>query len=101
MGKLLIKGTPWYIHTIMAISILLVIVSFFIPPTGVIEGSVLAAIGELGGLGAIFNVITHIPEYLEAGHKAEIKYGGASISIEKDDDNNKEESFEEEIDEEP
>lgn len=101
MGKLIIKGTPWYIHTIMAISILLVIVSFFIPPTGVIEGSVLAAIGELGGLGAIFNVITHIPEYLEAGHKAEIKYGGASISIEKDDDNNKEESFEEEIDEEP
>jgi len=101
MGKLIIKGTPWYIHTIMAISILLVIVSFFIPPTGVIEGSVLAAIGELGGLGAIFNVITHIPEYLEAGHKAEIKYGGASISIEKDDDNNKEESFKEEIDEEP
>lgn len=96
MGRLLIKGTPWYIHTIMAISILLVIVSFFIPPTGVIEGSVLAAIGELGGLGAIFNVITHIPEYLEAGHRAEIKYGGASISIEKDDDNNKEEEIDEE-----
>jgi len=86
------KGTPWYIHTIMAISILLVIVSFFIPPTGVVEGSVLAAIGELGGLGAIFNVITHIPEYLDAGHKAEIKYGGASISIKKDDDDDENEA---------
>lgn len=92
MAKKLWRGTPWYIHTIMIVSILLVIISFFLPPMAVIDSSVLAAVGELGGIGAVFNIITHIPEYLEAGHKAEIKYGNTSISIEKDDDNNENEA---------
>lgn len=57
------------------ISIILAITGFFIPPTGVIDSSVLLVIGELG----FFSTITKIPDFIKA-----LK-GGASIEIEKGD----------------
>lgn len=40
----------------MAISILLIIVSFIIPPHGVIDSSVLAAVGEIFAFPALYSV---------------------------------------------
>lgn len=57
------------------ISIILAITGFFMPPTGVIDSSVLMVIGELG----IFSTITKIPDFIKT-----LK-GGASIEIEKGD----------------
>lgn len=57
------------------ISIILAITGFFMPPTGVIDSSVLLVIGELG----FFSTITKIPDFIKA-----LK-GGASIEIEKGD----------------
>lgn len=57
------------------ISIILAITGFFLPPTGVIDSSVLMVIGELG----IFATITKIPDFIKS-----LK-GGASIEIEKGD----------------
>ena len=57
------------------ISIILAITGFFLPPTGVIDSSVLMVTGELG----IFATITKIPDFIKS-----LK-GGASIEIEKGD----------------
>ena len=57
------------------ISIILAITGVFLPPTGVIDSSVLMVIGELG----IFATITKIPDFIKS-----LK-GGASIEIEKGD----------------
>ena len=38
-------------------SVLLIIASFFVPPLGVIDGSILAAVGELEGLGVLWIVL--------------------------------------------
>lgn len=57
------------------ISIILAITGFFMPPTGIIDSSVLMVIGELG----IFSTITKIPDFIKT-----LK-GGASIEIEKGD----------------
>lgn len=57
------------------ISIILAVVGFILPPTGVIDSSVLLVIGELG----FFSTVTKIPDFIKA-----LK-GGASIEIEKGD----------------
>lgn len=57
------------------ISIILAVVGFILPPTGVIDSSVLLVIGELG----FFSTVTKIPDFIKT-----LK-GGASIEIEKGD----------------
>lgn len=85
MAKILWKGTPWYMHAAMIVSIVLVVTSFFIPPYAVIDSSVLAAIGELIGGATLMNFVAHIPDYLEAGVKAKISHGNTSVSIAADE----------------
>lgn len=57
------------------ISIILAVVGFILPPTGVIDSSVLLVIGELG----FFSTITKIPDFVK------VLKNGASIEIEKGD----------------
>lgn len=85
MAKDLIKGTPWYIHAAMLASILLIVVSFFIPPYAVIDSSVLAATGELLGGATLINFVANIPKYLEAGIKAKISHGQTTVAIAADE----------------
>ena len=64
-----------------AISIVLVVVGFCIPPTGQIDNSVLIAVGELG----FFSTVTRIPDLIKAlknGATIEISTGDKSITIE-------------------
>lgn len=61
-----------------ALSVLLIVSGFLIPPTGVIEGSVLTAIGEL----LMFSVVARIPEAIKAGKSVKIQKGDSSIEIE-------------------
>ena len=60
-----------------ALSVLLIVSGFLIPPTGIIEGSVLTAVGEL----LMFSVIARIPEAIKAGKSAKIQKGDSSIEI--------------------
>ena len=76
-----LRQVDWYIHVTMAVSMVLIIVSFFIPPTGVIDGSVLAAVGELGAMSAMFSFLIKLPEYIKAGTAAKITHGNTSIEI--------------------
>ena len=60
-----------------AISALLIIGSFFVPPMGIIDGSVLAAVGELFAFAALFAAW----EAVERGIDAKVTHGGTSIEL--------------------
>ena len=64
------------------VSVGLIIASFLTPPMWIIDGSVLAAVGELFGFAALGEVAAAI----ERGHSASISHGGTTIEIKKDED---------------
>jgi len=63
------------------ISVLLIIVGFFFPPMGVIDGSVLTAVGEI----LLFPVIIYGFRAIELGLEVKIQKGDTSVEIHKDD----------------
>lgn len=67
-------------------SIILLVASFIVPPTGVIHPSVLTATGELfafASLGAVYKAIDN-------GVDAKIEHGNTSITLNNDTDDNTE-----------
>lgn len=81
MAEKIVNGTPLYMVAIMIVCILLVVVGFIMPPIGEIHGSVLTAIGELGGLGVITDFVTKLPAIIRAGGKATITHGDTHIEV--------------------
>lgn len=59
----------------LAVSILLIVGGFFVPPLGIIDGSVITAVGEL----LLFGVLAQIPSILNAIRD------GKSIKLQKGD----------------
>lgn len=59
------------------VSVLLIGVSFFIPPLAVIDGSVLAATGELFAFAALGAVVHAI----DTGKTATIQHGSTSLTV--------------------
>lgn len=72
----------------------LIITSFFIPPLAVIDGSVLAGVGEIFAFAALGEVAAAI----ERGHSASISHGSTTIEIKKQDEEEDEVVEEEEVD---
>ena len=71
----------WINFVCFVVSVVLVVVGFIVPPTGVIDSSVLIAVGELG----FFSTITKIPDFIKAlknGASLEIEKGDTHIKIE-------------------
>lgn len=64
-----------------AVSIILLIAGFLLPPMGIIDGSVLTAVGEL----LIFPVIVYGFRAIELGLEVKFTKGDASVEISKDD----------------
>lgn len=81
MAELIIKGTPAWMFVIMAVCIILVVVGFVIPPTAVIDGSVLTAVGELMGFGLLIDFIEKLPAIIKLGAKAKIQHGDTTIEV--------------------
>lgn len=67
------------------VSVGLMIGGFFVPPMGVIDGSVLTAIGEL----LLFPTLLYAYRALELGYKVKFQKGETSIEVHK----NKHEDF--------
>lgn len=63
-----------------ALSTILIISGFLLPPTGIIDGSVLTAVGEL----LMFTVIARIPAAIKAGKSVKIQKGDSSVEISSD-----------------
>ena len=61
----------------LAVSILLIIVGFVVPPTGVIDSSVLTAVGLL----LMFATIDKIPEAIKVGRNIKVQKGDASLEV--------------------
>lgn len=76
--KYLSQNTPFWVLTIVALSLL--VAAFIVPPTAVIDKSVLAAVGEIIGLGAMWSVVYAINN----GTSATIKHNGTEVIIDGD-----------------
>lgn len=63
-------------------SVGLILASFVTPPMWIIDGSVLAAIGELFGFASLGEVAAAI----ERGHSASISHGSTTIEIRKEEE---------------
>lgn len=59
------------------VSAALVIAGFILPPLGIIDNSVLIAVGELG----FFGVLAEIPSYLESKKDISITKGNTTITV--------------------
>lgn len=81
MAELIIKGTPVWMFFIMLVCILLVVVGFALPPTAVIDGSVLTAVGELMGFGLLVDFVQKLPAIIRAGGKAKFQHGETTIEV--------------------
>ncbi len=62
----------------LAVSILLMVVGFLVPPMGVIDGSVLTAVGLL----LMFVVIEKIPALVKAGKSIRLSKGDFTAEVE-------------------
>lgn len=68
----------FYVNLI--ISIALIVGGFFVPPLGIIDGSVLTAVGEL----LMFGVFAQVPKILDAvrnGKSIKLQKGDSSVEI--------------------
>lgn len=61
----------------LVVSILLIVGGFLVPPLGIIDGSVLTAVGLL----LMFSVIETIPEAIKAGRNINLQKGDFSVEI--------------------
>ena len=66
----------------LLVSLGLIIASFFIPPLAVVDGSILASVGEIFGFAALGEVAAAI----ERGHSATITHGNTTIEVKKEDE---------------
>lgn len=85
MRKGIVDKMRW--HTMafgvcLAVSIGLIVGGFFVPPTGVIDGSVLTGVGELFG----FAALAQIHSLVARGKGVKIQHGSTSVSVGDDDD---------------
>ena len=78
-------------HILTTVSIILIIASFFVPPLGIIDPSVMAGVGELFAFAALWEL--HVA--VRKGLDAKISHHDTSISLH----GNHEEEKEEESDE--
>lgn len=65
----------------LIISLGLLVGSFFCPPMGIIDGSVLAAVGEIFAFATLFK-LPNIIESIKDGKSITISHGDTSLSIE-------------------
>ncbi len=68
----------------LGISIGLLVASWFVPPMGVIDGSILAGVGELFGFASLWAVYKAI----DKGTPASISHGDTTVTINKEGDEN-------------
>ena len=75
-------GMPIGMYVILILAFGLMLVSFLLPPAGVIAPSVLQGTSILMGFGWLYYVTTHIEEILKAGGKVKASVGNiAAVEI--------------------
>jgi hypothetical protein len=85
MKKIAINKMRWHrvaFGVCLVVSIGLIVGGFFVPPTGVIDGSVLTGVGELFG----FAALAQIHSLVARGKWVKVQHGATSVSVGDDDD---------------
>lgn len=80
MTRLINKKIQWHTVTFavcLGVSIGLIVGGFFVPPMGVIDGSVLTAVGLLFGYAAL----AQLPFVVRSRKAMTIKHGNMSVSV--------------------
>lgn len=81
MIKDLMWGMPKGLYIILFVSIGLLVAGFIVPPLGIIDPSVIKAVGlVLLGTWLLFTT-ANIPRFVESGAKIKASYGNAHIEI--------------------
>lgn len=73
------RTIPFWICLIVSIGLL--VGGFFVPPMGVVDGSLLTSVGLL----LIYALVAQLPTILESAGYAKITSGNTTIEISKDD----------------
>lgn len=76
----ILKTDIWF-HVFSLVSVGLIIASFVIPPTGVIDPSVFAGVGEIFGFGAL----NEVRRAIDKGYDTKINHNNTTIEINNDD----------------
>lgn len=79
-------GTPIMLFLTMLASIVLVFISFFLPPKGSVDPTAIKAVGELGIMASVFTFLTNLSSYIEAGHQVRLSKGDFRIEVNKKKD---------------
>ena len=80
--KMCIVGNFWF-HIFAIFSMVLIAASFICPPLAVIDGSVLAAVGEVFAFAALWTLI----KAMDDGHTATLTHNDTTLTIEKEEEN--------------
>lgn len=80
--KMCVVGNFWF-HIFSVFSLVLITASFICPPLAVIDGSVLAAVGEVFGFAALWTLI----KAMDDGHTATLTHNDTTLTIEKEEEN--------------
>lgn len=94
MAKIL-KAVDWYVHLAMVVSIGIGIAAFILPPTAVIDRSVLSFIAEITGAAALLTFLVKLPEYIEKGGTARVTKGNTTIEVGGKNHRNRDETIDE------
>lgn len=70
----------WTFDVFSLIAIALIIASFIVPPTGVIDPSVLAGVGEIFAFAALYIVLVAV----DKGTPASISHNNTTVTVNKD-----------------
>ena len=79
--KMCIVGNFWF-HIFAIFSLVLLTASFLCPPLAVIDGSILAGVGEVFGFAALWTLIKAMDE----GHTATITHKDTTLTIGEEDE---------------
>lgn len=79
VGKFLREHPAFDIFSLTSIGLL--IASFIVPPTGIIDRSVLAGAAEIFAWGALYVVLKAV----DKGTPASISHGGTTVTVNKDE----------------
>lgn len=71
----------WFEPASMLVSIFLLVAGFFMPPQGVIDGSVLMGIGEIIAGAAVLSFLSNLPEYIKAGVSTKLSKGDLNLEL--------------------
>lgn len=80
------KTTAWLLAVLTAVTVGLLVASFIVPPTGVIDPSVLKAAGEIFAFGTLWV----IREAIKEGLSVKAVHGNTTIEVGRDEQEQKE-----------